>query len=278
MTRHIRRLRLFLPASIFLILLVAALRPGGRASVGQGPSTTPDRAVIPNPAMVLPPATNLRIQVGNSPAGSEALLDLSAGDWNQAPPTSLLLNRTPRLYQTEPIPNRPIPRCQVRALRAGGKLFVRLQWEDATKNAPEAPPARTGEGGDPKQLYKRPTGEPSAFADAAAVMVPEAWTGPAFPSLVMGDKNAPVHIAYWNASRGARLMKASGRATPQPTGQTIPHRSRHENAQWVVTLELADLPDGYPIAFAVWDGQFDDRDGLKCFSVWHVLTKKGDVK
>jgi hypothetical protein len=32
--------------------------------------------------------------------------------------------------------------------------------------------------------------------------------------------------------------------------------------------------EGYPVAFAVWDGQYGDRDGLKFFSVWYVLTSQ----
>jgi hypothetical protein len=28
------------------------------------------------------------------------------------------------------------------------------------------------------------------------------------------------------------------------------------------------------VAFAVWDGQYGDRDGLKFFSVWYVLTSQ----
>ncbi|MBL8797486.1 MAG: hypothetical protein JNM56_26535 [Planctomycetia bacterium] len=230
----------------------------------------------PPPTKMLPPATNLRIRVGTSQAKGEALLDAAASAWDQAASTAIILNRTPRLYQTEPVQERPIPGCQVRALRSGGNLWLRLQWDDPTKNAPEAPPARKGEGGE--LLYKRPTGETAAFTDAAAVMVPDTWIGPAFPSLLMGDKQSPACLYHWSASRGARVMTATGRATPQPTGQTIPHRARHENGLWVVTLALADQPDGYPVAFAIWDGEFADRDGLKFFSVWHVLTKKDDVK
>jgi DMSO reductase family type II enzyme heme b subunit len=158
-------------------------------------------------------------------------------------------------------------------LRSGGKLVLRLQWDDATKNAPEPPPARTGKGGEPKLLYKRPTGETATFPDAAAVMVPDSWTGPEFPSLLMGDKHTPACLYYWSASRGAEVLKASGRATPQPVGRSVPHRARHENSKWTVTLELPAQPEGYPIAFAIWDGQFADRDGLKFFSIWYVMSR-----
>jgi len=104
-------------------------------------------------------------------------------------------------------------------------------------------------------------------------MVPERWAGPSFPSLLMGDKHAPARIFYWNASRGAEELTASGRATPSPTGKSVPHRARHEAGRWTLTMELPDQPHGDPFAFAVWDGEIGDRDGLKYFSIWYVLSK-----
>jgi len=104
-------------------------------------------------------------------------------------------------------------------------------------------------------------------------MVPGQWAGPSFPSLLMGDKKTPVHLYYWSASQGAEELTGSGRTTPQPTGKTFPHRARHDGAHWVLTLALPLPPDGYPLAFAVWDGQFGDRDGLKFVSIWYVLTQ-----
>jgi hypothetical protein len=273
---RLRPIHSFLAATVLLAAVLAVLRPWSSKSAAHDHTAASGSHPNPPPAKMLPPAANLRIHVGTSQVKGEALLDAAASAWDQAVPTAVILNRTPRLYQTESEQKRPIPACQVRALRSGGKLWLRLQWDDSTKNAPEAPTARKGDGGE--LLYKRPTGETAAFADAAAVMVPDRWTGPAFPSLLLGDKQSPACLYYWSASRSARVMTAAGRATPQPTGQTIPHRARHENGQWVVTIELADQPDGYPAAFAVWDGEFADRDGLKFFSVWHVLTKKDDVK
>jgi DMSO reductase family type II enzyme heme b subunit len=89
----------------------------------------------------------------------------------------------------------------------------------------------------------------------------------------MGDAHNPARLYYWNASRGAAVLTASGRATPQPTGEKFTHRARHGAGKWTLTLELPALADGYPVAFAIWDGQFGDRDGLKFFSVWYVLNR-----
>ena len=263
-------------------LLIAALLLGSagavayfwpRTSSGAGAAVRADTEAKDDDRR-LPPAANLRIHVGESDAKVKTLLDPAATAWKDAAPTNILLNRTPRVYQTEPPFTGKIPALDVRALRSEGKLIVRLEWDDATKNAPEAPPRKTGEAGDPDKLYKRPTGETSHFPDAAAVMIPEEWKGPGFPSLQMGDAKNPVRIFYWNASRGAEELAASGRATPKPSGRTFDHRADYAADKWRVTLELPHQADGTPVAFAVWDGASEDRDGLKFFSIWYDFVAK----
>jgi DMSO reductase family type II enzyme heme b subunit len=88
----------------------------------------------------------------------------------------------------------------------------------------------------------------------------------------MGDKHHPVRLFYWNATWGAQEMTASGRATPKPVGQAVAHRARHAEGKWSLTLELPEQLDGCPLAFAVWDGEAGDRDGLKWFSIWYALA------
>ena len=83
-----------------------------------------------------------------------------------------------------------------------------------------------------------------------------------------------MRLFYWNASRGAEEMSATGRATPKPTGRTFAHRAEYADGKWALTAALPDQADGTPVAFAVWDGAHNDRDGLKFFSVWYVLTGK----
>lgn len=274
-----------LAASAFVVAMGG--KPGASSPAVAGPASAN--------AGVLPAAEKLHIQVQPTIAGAEGLLDPAASAWNKAIPTALLLSRTPRIYQTEPIREYPVPRCEVRALRTGGKLMLRLLWDDKTRNAPEVPASRDRDPSVSRERpqlasrerpesasrererpepAKRPTNETSSFPDAAAVMIPDAWTGPGFPSLLMGDKHAPAHLYYWNASRGVAELTASGRATPQPTGQKFPFRARHTQEQWALTMEVPDQRDGYPVAFAIWDGQSGDRDGLKFFSIWYVLTGK----
>jgi hypothetical protein len=267
-------MRMNLPRPRWLLAGTALALTVGAVAVlrGRGAADT-EREAAPQkpPSRALPPPARLRIYMVRTREKPNRLVEGANRAWAKARPTALLLKRTPRVYQTEPVVARAIPACEVRALRAGGRLYLRLQWDDPTRNAPRPPPRRTG---GVKHLRKRPTGHTASFPDAAAVMVPEKWSGPAFPSLLMGDKKSPVHLYYWNASRGAEVLAASGRATPQPTGKRFPHRARHDGAHWTLTLALPAPPAGYPLAFAVWDGGAGDRDGLKFFSVWYVLTEK----
>jgi hypothetical protein len=262
------RRRWLLFAALLLVGLAVAVRGRG-ISAPQPPAQAAAAAETPSP---LPPPARLRVRVAAVQAEVTALLDPDAAAWAGAKPTRVLLNRTPRLYQTEPPQEHPIPSLEVRAVRVAGLVCFRLQWTDTTHNAPVAPEKRGGLGGDPARLYRRPTGETNVFADAAAVMVPEKWTGPAFPSLLMGDKGTPARLYYWNASGGAEELKASGRGTVEGTGHALAHRARHADGRWTLTLATPETPEGCPLAFAVWDGQLGDRDGLKFFSIWYVLA------
>lgn len=223
------------------------------------------------PAPVPPPAAKLRVHLGKAEGNPADMLDPTNKGWEPAPATQVILNRTPRIYQSEkPVTAAP-PTVEVRAVRADKGVIFRLVWKDATRNAPEAPPRRQGEAGDSGKLDKRPTGQTNAFPDAAAVMVPQSYQGGDFPSLVMGDGHGPVRLFYWNASRGTDQLTASGRAHVERTGQTFRNQAKYQDGQWAVTLEVPELAAPYPVAFAVWDGELGDRDGLKMFSIWYVL-------
>jgi DMSO reductase family type II enzyme heme b subunit len=105
-------------------------------------------------------------------------------------------------------------------------------------------------------------------------MMPEQWTGGSFPSVVMGDVVTPALIYYWNASRGVQVLRSTGRATQKPTGDSFGHHAQYRDGKWTVVLEVPSRSEGTPLAFAVWDGRHQDRDGLKFFSVWYALEGK----
>jgi hypothetical protein len=180
------------------------------------------------------------------------------------------LNRTPPLYDTDEAATLEVSSVDVRLARVSGKLLVQLSWRDPTLDAttlsevPDTPPET--------RFRKVQTEADDQFSDAAAVMVPaKPGTSAIAPSLQMGDTENPVQIFYWNATRGAMLMQAQGRGTTRRTSQTFPANGTHQNGLWNLILELPDLPDGTPVAFAVWNGSQKDRDGRKYFSVWQIL-------
>jgi hypothetical protein len=203
------------------------------------------------------------------PADARELADPADSAWQKIQPNRVALNRTPRLYETEAPSEPEIAEVEVRVARTGGKLLVRLSWRDATQDAAKLAqaPGTPMEG----RFLREPTEETSRFFDAAAIMVPTAVKAAASPSLQMGDPRDPVTIYYWNAARGAMLMEAQGRETTRRTGQTFPARAAYQGGIWSVAFELAGLPPGAPLAFAVWNGSQQDRDGRKYFSVWHWL-------
>ena len=204
--------------------------------------------------------------VSNAPA--TALLASAAGEWKSATVQHIALNRTPPQFDTDEPAVAEIPAVDVRLLRAGGKLLVQMSWRDPSRDSAdlESVPAGAPE----TRFHKVPTAENDRFFDAAAVMVPAAKAAVA-PSLQMGDAAHPVDIYYWNSTRGAMLMQATGRGTTRRTDQAFPAQGQYAVGQWSVILELPDLPAGTPLAFAVWNGTQKDRDGRKYFSVWQNL-------
>lgn len=216
------------------------------------------------------PASNLALQAAGTQAAPDALLDPDASGWQQVVGREVGLNRTPPLYDTDAPAGLEVGHVNVRVARAGGKLLVRLAWHDATQDTAviAKPPATPAEA----RRMKEHSEQSNRFFDAAAVMFPQNLsTGLASPSLQMGDANDPVTIYYWNAARGPMLMKAAGRATTARTGEGFPARGIYQGGEWRLAVELPDIPAGVPLAFAVWNGSQQDRDGRKAFSVWYRL-------
>jgi hypothetical protein len=216
------------------------------------------------------PVAGQSLSVAVSSASADSLLNGGPAAWNQTAVKQVALNRTPPLYDTDEPATLEIQSVDVRAARTGGKLLVQLSWRDPTHDAttltevPNTPPET--------RFRKVPTEVDDRFFDAAAVMFPaKSDSGAIAPSLQMGDAEHPVEIYYWNATRGAMLMQAQGRGTTRRTGQNFPANSTYQNSQWNVIFELPDLPAGTTVAFAVWNGSQQDRDGRKYFSVWQVL-------
>jgi DMSO reductase family type II enzyme heme b subunit len=89
------------------------------------------------------------------------------------------------------------------------------------------------------------------------------------PSLQMGDPEHPVQIFFWDSTRGAAVMEASGRETTKRTGQSFPSQAQYAAGKWAVTLQIPTLKAGTPFAVAIWNGSQQDRDGRKYFTIWY---------
>ncbi len=220
-------------------------------------------------AQIKSAAAGANLSVASSTATAATALLGSSADWARAAARKISLHRTPPLFDTDERADAEITTADVRCLRAGGKLYVQLSWRDTSHDAATLP--AVPDAAPETRFLKVPTEAEDRFFDAAAVMVPDRPGSELNPSLQMGDAEHPVHIYYWNSTRGAMLMTASGRATTRRTGQSFPAGAIYQGNQWMVTFELPDQPAGAPLAFAIWNGSQKDRDGRKYFSVWYSL-------
>ncbi len=200
-------------------------------------------------------------------AWSQNLLDPAAAEWKSAAPLPLALHRTPPLYPTDaPAPNE-LQTVQAQILHSAAGNFIRLEWADKTHDTAVLPKAERSWQGDHLVTQSPAT---DRFSDACAVMIPaKPAAGDLNPSLQMGDPEHPVQIYFWDSTRGAALMEASGRETTKRTGQSFPTQSLYAAGKWAVTLQIPSLKSGTPFAVAVWNGSQQDRDGRKYFSIWY---------
>ena len=213
-------------------------------------------------------ASALRIQRARCNDKAAALADPANVIWKTAKPLSILLNPTPRIYVMDKVSQSPPPALVRCAEASDGTAFL-LTWKDATKDQPVVhKPSPAGSVAGARVVHTDAT---NRFYDAAAVMVPVNRDPAANPCIQMGEKGGPVDIYFWNAVRGPAVMSASGRGTTARTGKSFPARAVYANGEWKVTFVLPKLPNGSPVAFAVWDGSKGQRDGLKYFSLWHTL-------
>lgn len=144
---------------------------------------------------------------------------------------------------------------KVRAQRGATTLALHLEWSDR------------------KPATVRGIGE---FADAAAVQWRQQQDG-ALPYIGMGHRGAPVALWFWRADGTAELLAAEGfgTLTAQPSGG-VQARGEWKGGVWrVVISHGADaLPASVPVAFAVWNGEGAERDGVKRLSAWQTLRSE----
>lgn len=206
----------------------------------------------------------------------------TAPAWEDAPPYAIPLRMTPPRKSSDELPVQSIHTIEVRALAAADGLAIRLAWHDESQ---DLGPNRTGQIG--------------SFPDAVAVQFPVTGEAEVLPALAMGTAERPVNIWRWSAGAdGAEESVAEGFGRLRALAEATPvgASARRSGDGWVVTLwrpyaaepmrafrgeapksstavPRAPLAPGKRVAcaFAVWNGHFRNRDGLKAVSIWYHL-------
>lgn len=181
--------------------------------------------------------------------------------WKKAPATQVALQ--PAFPGHPSIVGKPATgQLTAQAVRTGGRLFVKLAWSDRTANTAINDTAR--------------------FADGVAVQFPV--NGKASTTPFMGDPKGTVNIWQWRADDRTEnlLAQGFGTATRVPF-EGLKSAAVRTDSGWAVVLarslhvkpdEGANLPGKgtMPVAFAVWDGENQERDGLKAVTLeWWQL-------
>ncbi|MBI4756737.1 MAG: chlorate reductase subunit gamma [Betaproteobacteria bacterium] len=179
--------------------------------------------------------------------------------WNSAPASIVKLETAfpghPSISGTAVTQN-----AEVRALATAAGLAIRLEWSDPAADA--------------EKTQHR-------FADGAAVQFPR--DGKAETTPYMGGAGRHVNIWYWNAAKNAAenlWADGFGSLTRLPA-QDVRASGRHADGRWRVAFfrawrsaepRAAGLRGNTPIAFAVWNGANDERDGFKAVTMnWQSL-------
>jgi len=193
-----------------------------------------------------------------------ALTDPTAEGWSSVPAADIALSSAP-----SGVPNADdtsIERVHVQAVRSDGQFYVRLQWDDPTRN-----------------VSAESMGQ---FTDAVAVQFPVDTSSR--PPIAMGGQDNRVNVWYWNGGTGTQELLAGGAGTTTPfSSPTVDANGTYDNGTWTVVYtrdietEAAnrtdlDSTDTLDVAFAVWNGGNGERAGRKAVSEWHYfLTGTG---
>jgi dimethylsulfide dehydrogenase subunit gamma/complex iron-sulfur molybdoenzyme family reductase subunit gamma len=214
-------------------------------------------AVATTPAQAAPAAKTIRVLAA---AGADAASP-EAAIWKKAPATQVALQAAfPGHGSIVGVP--VTERLTAQAVRAGDRLYLKLAWSDRTANT----------------AIKDTT----AFADGAAVQFPV--NGKAATTPFMGDPANAVNVWHWRADGLTEnlVAKGFGTSTAIPFDGLKSVAARTDGG-WAVVLarSLKVKPDegaslagrsAMPIAFAVWDGANQERDGLKAVTLeWWQL-------
>lgn len=210
-------------------------------------------------AQAAPPAQRT-IRVATAP-GTAPLASPNDAAWKKVPTTLVALQ--PAFPAHGSIVGTPVgQQLRAQAVRAGNRLFVKLAWNDSTANTAIQ--------------------DTNQFLDGAAVQF--AVNGQATTLAFMGDAEHAVNIWRWAADGRAESLVAHGFGT----ATRIPFDGLHGTSvrtqdgwEVVISRSLSVKPEEganlkgrrtIPVAFAVWDGANQERDGFKAVTLeWWQL-------
>lgn len=205
---------------------------------------------------------------------AKELLDPDAPAWSKVAPEKVHLAPTPvdtipSKYineTTDPKDVGKIKNIEAKALHNGKEVFIRLEWEDPTKNVD--------------------LDDTRGFPDGVAMLFP--LKGEA-PLATMGSENQPVNAWFWRAdfSGRPRNIVAAGLGTAEYTEKSpLVSQSRWKDGKWRVVVsrplavpsqakETIQLKAGgsTKIGFAAWEGSNFERAGAKAYTTyWRNLA------
>jgi dimethylsulfide dehydrogenase subunit gamma/complex iron-sulfur molybdoenzyme family reductase subunit gamma len=184
-----------------------------------------------------------------------------AGVWKRAPVARVPLQPA---FQAHPaIVGAPsVVALSVQAIRTPENLYVRVAWDD-----PTADTSVNGMG---------------QFLDGAAIQFP--LNGVPDTPPFMGDPQNRVNIWHWRADGHPETLVAAGFGTATlASSQDVRALGQRTARGWAVVIARRLLPESdegvrldrvrrIPIAFAVWNGSNQERDGFKAVTLeWWSL-------
>ena len=202
--------------------------------------------------------------------------DPSASFWNSIPgkEISLYPQISVRLNDkkaNELIPKKDVVKATVKVAYNKNNIAVYVQWKDETPSI-------------------QPTLTTNQFADGVSIEFPNKFgKGTTLPYIGMGDENHPVTVYLQKDVAGRDYQKVFisegfGSLTEIKEPAEIEMKYNKDTKQWTAVFkrplktENSNLAAGLvPVAFAIWDGNKNERDGNKSLSSWKFI-KLGDYK
>ncbi|OGR53900.1 MAG: hypothetical protein A3I11_07055 [Elusimicrobia bacterium RIFCSPLOWO2_02_FULL_39_32] len=202
-----------------------------------------------------------------------------------------------------------VAKIWIKALQNKNEIFFRLEWEDPTLN--EDPTAAESFTDAVALEFPEISGSwPSPFmGDLENPILIWRWSASAQKDLDQGfqsgeithpNKTADIYpfdgeITFRSGEKAGNIISKRKRETPIETlaakgfgtltildDFSVKGKGVWRNARWHVVLEKKlDEPIKHwleseiPFAVAVWDGQNQERDGIKSFSIWYRLVLDG---